>query len=89
MPFPSKVSPAEAGFEPKARLPSSASSASKAESSGRARDEVPGQEPVFVSSFIYAKNRSGGIIGCGLQMRSTQLCQLSEPLRISISTRKK
>ena len=34
-------------------------------------------------------NLSGAIIACLLQILSTQLCQLSDPLNISISTRKK
>jgi hypothetical protein len=38
---------------------------------------------------FYAKKRSGDRSGCGLQMRATQCSQLSWPLRISISTRKK
>src|SRR5206468_9537874 len=37
----------------------------------------------------HAKKRSGVSIGCGLQMRATQCSQVSCPLRISISTRKK
>ena len=37
----------------------------------------------------HAKNRSGESIGCGLQMRATQCSQLSCPLRITISTRRK
>src|SRR5580700_6568488 len=36
-----------------------------------------------------AKKRSGESMGCGLQMRATQCSQLSWPLRISISTRRK
>src|SRR5439155_23396280 len=36
-----------------------------------------------------AKNRSGESMGCGLQMRATQCSQLSWPLKISISTRRK
>jgi hypothetical protein len=36
-----------------------------------------------------AKKRSGGRTGLGLQIRATQCSQLSCPLRISISTRKK
>ncbi len=39
--------------------------------------------------FAHPKNRSGAIIACRWQIRSTQLCQLSAPLRISISTRRK
>src|SRR5438477_5737970 len=41
------------------------------------------------SHMTYAKKRSGESIGCGLQMRATQCSQLSWPLRISISTRRK
>src|SRR5439155_19265453 len=37
----------------------------------------------------HAKKRSGVSRGCGLQMRATQCSQVSCPLRISISTRKK
>ena len=40
-------------------------------------------------TILHAKNRSGDSSGCGLQMRATQCSQLSWPLRISISTRKK
>src|ERR1051325_8407923 len=40
-------------------------------------------------SADYAKNLSGGRTGWGLQMRPTQCWQLSWPVRISISTRKK
>src|SRR5207302_729815 len=39
--------------------------------------------------ILHAKNRSGVNRGCGLQMRATQCSQVSCPLRISISTRKK
>src|SRR5204862_2864834 len=39
--------------------------------------------------LLHAKNRSGVNRGCGLQMRATQCSQVSCPLRISISTRKK
>ena len=37
----------------------------------------------------YEKNRSGESIGCGWQMRATQCSQVSCPLRMRISTRRK
>ena len=42
-----------------------------------------------VITLHHAKNRAGESIGCGLQIRATQCSQLSWPLRISISTRRK
>ena len=39
--------------------------------------------------FFYEKNRSGESIGCGWQMRATQCSQVSCPLRMRISTRRK
>src|SRR2546429_7451374 len=45
--------------------------------------------PARDDELLHAKNRSGVSNGCGLQMRATQCSQVSCPLRISISTRKK
>src|SRR6476660_3968326 len=48
-----------------------------------------GRFVLFVASALQAKKRSGGSTGLGLQIRATQCSQLSCPLRISISTRRK
>src|SRR5213079_162354 len=47
------------------------------------------QRPTSNSETAQAKKRSGESIVFGLQIRATQCSQLSWPLRISISTRRK